>query len=193
MSEFSPLWAEMRVRRKTRNVYLNSSAASRSGKALDRNRYPTQTEPSLRIRQASFDDMAAIAELSRKLAVHVGDPDPGSDASLLLDSGFGREQWFECVVAEEGSRILGFALFCRRFEAHTREKRLWLGDVYVTESRRRDGIGHALIAAVRARGAELGCAAIDFELARGNHAARAFYEYLDGVVHEAVEPWRLPT
>ena len=150
-------------------------------------------ERSLRIRQASFDDMASIAELSRKLAANVADPDPGSDASLLSDSGFGNDRWFECFIAEEGSRIVGFCLFCRRFEAHTRQKRLWLGDVYVTENHRRDGIGCALIAAVQARAAELGCTAIDFELARGNHAARAFYEHLSGVVYEAIEAWRLPT
>ena len=141
------------------------------------------------IRQASFDDMAAIAELSRGLAAHVGDPDPGSDASLLSDSGFGHDRWFECFVAEEGGRIVGFVLFCRRFEAHTRQKRLWLGDVYVIEDQRRDGIGQALMATVQARAAELGCTAIDFELARGNRAARLFYEHLNGTVYEAVEPW----
>jgi GNAT superfamily N-acetyltransferase len=149
-------------------------------------------ELSLRIRQALFEDMAAIAELSRELAAQVGDPDPGSDASLLLDSGFGHDRWFECFVAEEGSRIVAFVLFCRRFEAHTRQKRLWLGDVYVTESHRCDGIGRALVAAVQARAAKLGCAAIDFELARENHAARVFYERLDGVAYDAVESWRLP-
>src|SRR6516165_9264785 len=79
-------------------------------------------EPSLRIRQASFDDMTAVAALSRELAAQVGDPDPGSDPSLLLDSGFGHDRWFECFVAEEGNRIVGYALFCRRFEAHTRQK-----------------------------------------------------------------------
>ena len=137
--------------------------------------------------------MAAIAELSRGLAAHVGDPDPGSDASLLSDSGFGHDRWFECFVAEEGGRIVGFVLFCRRFEAHTRQKRLWLGDVYVIEDQRRDGIGQALMATVQARAAELGCTAIDFELARGNRAARLFYEHLNGAVYEAVEPWGLPT
>ncbi|MGC2075164.1 MAG: GNAT family N-acetyltransferase [Xanthobacteraceae bacterium] len=150
-------------------------------------------KPSLRIRQASLDDMATVAELSRELAAHVGDNDPGSDASLLLDNGFGHDRWFECFVAEDGNRIVGFVLFCRRFEAHTRQKRLWLPDIYVAESRRRDGIGRALVAAVQARAAELGCAAIDFELSRENDAARVFYEHLDGVIYEAVEPWRLPT
>ena len=78
----------------------------------------------MKIRQAIPEDMAAVAELSRELAAHVNDPDPGSDASRLLDCGFGPDRWFECFVAEDGNRIVGFALFCRRFEAHTREKRV---------------------------------------------------------------------
>jgi ribosomal protein S18 acetylase RimI-like enzyme len=68
------------------------------------------------------------------------------------------------------------ALFCRRFEAHTRQKRLWLGDLCVAKDKRRDGIGRSLIAAVQTRAALRGCAAIDLELARGNDLARYFYE-----------------
>jgi ribosomal protein S18 acetylase RimI-like enzyme len=68
-----------------------------------------------------------------------------------------------------------------------------LADIYVAESQRRDGIGRALVVAMQARAAELGCAAIDFELARENDAARVFYEHLDGEIYEAVEPWRLPS
>ena len=60
-------------------------------------------ESSLRICQASFGDMASIVGFSWELATHVGDPDPGSDASLLSDSGFGHDRWFECFVAEECS------------------------------------------------------------------------------------------
>src|SRR5215469_12793085 len=130
----------------------------------------------MRIRQAAPEDMA-----------HVDDPDPGSDASLLLNCGFGPDRWFECLVAEDGNRIVGFALFCRRFEAHTREKRVWVGDLCVVGNQRRHGIGRALVAAVRARAAELGCAAVDLELARGNDMARSFYEHLKGVVCDGTE------
>lgn len=143
------------------------------------------------IRQALPDDAAVIADLSRELAAHVEDPDPGSDISLLLACGFGAERWFECLVAEEDGRIVGFALFCRRFEAHTRQKRLWLGDLCVARDQRRHGIGRALIAAVQARAVELGCAAVDLELACNNHAARAFYEDLQGAPCDQVELWRL--
>jgi len=54
----------------------------------------------MRIRQALPEDMAAVGELSRELAAHVGDPDPGHDASLLSECGFGPDGWFECLVAE---------------------------------------------------------------------------------------------
>jgi ribosomal protein S18 acetylase RimI-like enzyme len=130
----------------------------------------------MKIRQALPEDMAAIAELSRELAAHVNDPDPGSEYSVLVDCAFGLDRWFECLVAEEANRIVGFALFCRRFEAHTRKKRLWLGDLCVAKDKRRDGMGRSLIAAVKTRAAQLGCAAVDLELARGNDLARSFYE-----------------
>ncbi|HLH95129.1 MAG TPA: GNAT family N-acetyltransferase [Xanthobacteraceae bacterium] len=146
----------------------------------------------MRIRQASPDDMSAIVDLSRELAAHVEDPDPGSDMSLLLNYGFGTDRWFDCLVAEDDGRVVGFALFCRRFEAHTREKRLWLGDLCVAGDRRGRGIGRALVTAVQTHAAELGCAAVDLEIARGNHTARVFYERLGAVISDAIELWRLP-
>lgn len=147
----------------------------------------------MKIRYASPHDMAAIAELSRELAAHVNDPDPGSDASMLSDGAFGPDRWFECLVAENTSRIVGFAAFCRKYEAHTREKRLWVSDLWVARDERREGVGRALVAAVRARAAELGCAAVDFDLARGNDIARAFYKRLKATICDEIEPWRLPT
>jgi GNAT superfamily N-acetyltransferase len=147
----------------------------------------------MRIRPALPEDMATVAALSRELAAHVNDPDPPCDPSLLVGCGFGPDQWFECLVAEERNCIIGFALFCRRFEAHTREKRLWLGDLCVAHDRRRDGIGRALVTAVQARAAELGCAAVDFELARGNDVARSFYRHLNAATCEGIEVWRLAT
>jgi ribosomal protein S18 acetylase RimI-like enzyme len=147
----------------------------------------------MKIRPAFPHDMVAIAELSRELAAHVKDPDPGSDASELSDCSFGPDRWFECFVAESTNRVVGFAAFCRRFEAHTREKRVWVSDLWVAANQRREGIGRALIAAVQARAAELGCAAVDFDVARGNDTARAFYKHLEAVICKDIEPRRLPT
>ena len=145
----------------------------------------------MHIRAARPHDMTAVAGISRELAAHVGDPDPGYETAELIRCGFGPDQWFECIVAEEGDRIIGFALFCRRFEAHTRERRLWIGDLCVTGTQRGRGVGRALMGAVQARAQRLGCTAIDLDLAGGNDGARSFYENLKASRDDRIDPWKL--
>jgi hypothetical protein len=47
------------------------------------------------------------------------------------------------------------------------------------------------MAAVQSRAVELGCATVDFELARGNDIARAFYERLGAGTSDEIQPLRL--
>jgi GNAT superfamily N-acetyltransferase len=147
----------------------------------------------MQVRNAEAADMVEVAELSRGLAAHVFDPDPGKDLTLLSTSAFGPDRWFECLVAVAGTRIVGFATYSRIFEAHTREKRLWVGDVYVREEARRRGAGRALISALRERAEALGCTGINFELARGNNVARSFYEKLGAKPSDQVDVVRVST
>lgn len=135
--------------------------------------------------------MSEVAELSRELAAHVLDPDPGSNVTLLSKCGFGTRPWFECLVALVGTRIVGFATYSRICEVHTRDKRLWLGDLFVRPEVRRHGVGRALMAALRHRAAELGCTGITLELARGNDAGRSFYHKLGAEPFREVEVLRL--
>lgn len=129
----------------------------------------------VRIRKAEAADMRQVALLAQQLAVHVGDPDPGADSGLLREAGCGNDPWFECLVAELARQVVGFALFSRTFEAHTREKRLWLSDLCVAHEWRRQGVGQLLLRAVLSRAAGLGCTGVDLVLARGNELGRGFY------------------
>lgn len=147
----------------------------------------------MQVRNAGTADMAVVAELSRGLAAHVFDPDPGADVALLSSCGFGTDRWFECLVAVAGTRIVGFATYGRIFEAHTREKRLWVGDLYVRREARRSGAGRALIAALRERAGALGCVGLTLELARGNNLARSFYEKLGAKPSDQVGVVRIST
>jgi len=147
----------------------------------------------MQVRSAETTDMAEIGELSRGLAAHVCDPDPGKGVALLSACGFGPDRWFECLVAIGGKGIVGFATYSRIFEAHTREKRLWVGDLYVRQEARRGGVGRALIAALRERAEALGCAGITLELARGNDVARSFYATLGAMPSDQLDVVRIPT
>lgn len=145
----------------------------------------------MQVRNAEPADMVEVAALSRVLAAHVRDPDPGKDVRVLATCGHGPDRWFECLVAVAGTRIVGFATHCRIFEAHTREKRLWVGDLYVRPEARRSGAGRALIAALRERAEALGCAGLTLELARGNNVARSFYEKLGARPSDKVDVVRI--
>lgn len=128
------------------------------------------------IRRARPDDADALARLSRALAAHVADPDPGSDTSPIVEACFGPERWLEVLVAEREGVILGLAAYGRRFELHTRQKTLWLADLVVAECARCQGVGRLLLQEVRRRALHLGCHAVVADLWVCNASARSFYD-----------------
>ena len=125
------------------------------------------------------EDAPAIVEMAHELAAAVEDPAPKLAASDLIHHGVGPEKWFDCLVAAVADQILGYALFCRGFEAHTGKKRLWLGDLYVRPAARRRGTGRALMSAVARHALENGCDAVYWELWRMNSTGQALYRALN--------------
>src|SRR5216684_6402069 len=102
--------------------------------------------------------------MARELAAVVGDAAPAVLESDLIRDGFGPERWFDCLVAEAPNQLVGYALMCKAFEAHTGKKRLWLGDLYVRPAARRSGAGRSLMAVVANRALEFDCEAVYWEL-----------------------------
>jgi GNAT superfamily N-acetyltransferase len=127
------------------------------------------------VRPMRSEDAPDVVSMASELAAAVDDPAPALSESDLIRNGFGPERWFDCLVAELGGQPVGYAVFCKGFEAHTARKRLWLGDLYVRPGARRSGVGHALMAAVARRALELGCEAVYWELWRANVTGAAFY------------------
>lgn len=148
---------------------------------------PRSSGPKLRVRTACESDAPALARLSRELAQHVHDPDPGDDAAEIVELGIGEAAWFECLVAELEGEVVGFASFCRRFELHTRARTLWLGDFAIAKAHRRKGIGQELMRALRRRAVDLGCETISLELWSGNASARAFYDQIGAQIETELE------
>ena len=95
---------------------------------------------------------------------------------------FSPDPWCECLVAVRAGVIVGFVLFGRRFEAHTGLKSLWIADLAVSTSLRGQGIGDALLNAVRRRAEELGANSITLEDRKENHGALCFYDRAGAMV-----------
>jgi GNAT superfamily N-acetyltransferase len=102
----------------------------------------------------------------------------------LEQLGFGPDRWFECLVAEDDTDVIGFALTCKRFEARTRQRRLWIADLFVVPSARTRGVGHLLMNALAERAQVLGCVGLSWELWNGNVTGRRFYESLGAHVSQ---------
>ena len=132
------------------------------------------------IRAMRSEDAVGIVAMARELAASVADPAPGLTVSDLTRDGFGADRWFECLVAEVDDRLVGYVLFCKAFEAHTAQRRLWIGDLYVRAEARHHGVGRALIAAVARHALQRGCDAVYWELWRKNGSGEAFFQSLHG-------------
>lgn len=84
------------------------------------------------------------------------------------------------LIADEGGEAVGYC-FCkiRDDAAHgalAAHKCLWIDDLCVDESHRKNGIATALIEAAKAMGKQLGCSAVELNVWEFNENARAFYE-----------------
>ncbi len=143
------------------------------------------------VRPMRAEDAAEVVAMARALAAAVDDPDPPLTAADLVANGLGAERWFDCLVVEADGSLVGYALYCRAFEAHTAQRRLWLGDLFVRPQARRASAGRALMAALARSALELGCAGIHWELWRLNGLGRAFYDELGAIVESDLALLRL--
>ena len=142
------------------------------------------------IRPMQAEDAAPIVEMARELAAAVDDPEPVLDADDLVRDGTGAERWFDCLVAVAAGVIVGYAMMCRGYEAHTAKRRVWLSDLYVRKQARQMGVGRTLMTAVARHAMAQGCDAIYFDLWRSNRAGKSFYESLGAAEVADLAIWR---
>ena len=96
------------------------------------------------IRKGTPQDMPAVLELIKELAVFEKEPDAVLlTADDLVKDGFGTNPLFYTFVAEEEGEIIGMALFYHRYSTW-KGKTIHLEDLIVKESKRGTGAGSAL-------------------------------------------------
>ena len=107
----------------------------------------------LSMRAAGPDDAAlihgfvvALAEYEREPAAVEVTPD------MLREQLASQAPPFECVIAEVDGSPAGFALFFHTYSTWRGKRGLWLEDLFVLPSRRRHGVGKALLAHLAASG-----------------------------------------
>ena len=137
--------------------------------------------PGFRIRHARREDAAAVAVLGNKLNLQHGLPENFTEASVLRD-GFDGPLTFALLVAEDsaqdGSRVVGYALYHPQYNSDLPGWGLWLVDLFVEPELRGQGLGRRLLAAVAAEAVASGFVSLWWGVTSANRNARDFYAAL---------------
>ena len=97
------------------------------------------------------------------------------DRRRLKQELFGTRPVIEAVLAWEGARALGFALFFHNFSTFLTRRGLYLEDLFVVPDARGRGIGKALIRHGARVAVERGCGRYEWSVLDWNRPAIEFY------------------
>jgi len=120
-----------------------------------------------------------IAELIRALAEYEHlEHEAVLDEADLNEHLFGARPYAEVLLAEEGARVVGFALFFHNFSTFLARPGLYLEDLFVRPERRGQGHGQALLSALAKLALERGCGRFEWSVLDWNEPALRFYRKL---------------
>lgn len=134
------------------------------------------------VRFATPEDMPVVLDLIKELAAYeqAASEVKNSSAQLIKD-GFGNNPAFECVVAERESEVVGFALFFTSYSTW-KGKCLYLEDLCVKESLRRNGVGKKLFDFVLQLAKDRKMKRLSWQVLDWNESAISFYKKYDTVL-----------
>lgn len=145
------------------------------GIAFKNNRMPVN------IRKVEPADFTFILALINEFALFQKTP---GKVSITLEQMEKEKDFFQCFVAEtNGHTIIGFASFYFTYFSWS-GKGLFLDDLYVTESYRKQGIGVQLLNAVIELGKKEQCKKLRWQVSGWNKNAIGFYKKIGAVIDD---------
>ncbi len=147
--------------------------------------------PAVRVRRARRRDAEAIAALAMVLGRHILAKDSRTTTDDILTYAFGRQRLCDILVAQDGGRVIGYALYRVFFEGFSGYRRMFLSDLAISAGARRSGVGRALMVALSREALRLGCDVMTWECSDHDPVALGFYGGLNARPIEAMVSLRL--
>jgi GNAT superfamily N-acetyltransferase len=133
----------------------------------------------LKIRTAEEEDVPVLLQFIKKLALyerlsHV----VTATEEILRRNLFGEKRAAEAILAEYQGRVTGFAVYFYNFSTFEGKPGIFIEDLYVDESHRRQGLGLAMFMYIARLAKERGCGRLEWSVLDWNEPAIHFYENL---------------
>ena len=139
----------------------------------------------LTIRFAGPDDAATLHRFIVALAVYEKEPDAVEVTPAILEAQMRSVRPpFECLLAEDDGRALGFALFFQSYSTWRGRPGIYLEDLFVDEAERHRGVGRALLVRLAALAVERECGRLEWAVLDWNEPAIRFYRSLGAVAQD---------
>jgi GNAT superfamily N-acetyltransferase len=136
----------------------------------------------LTIREASEYDVPVILQLIRELAEY----ERLSHSVVATEAGlretlFGPRPFAEALIAENGSDVVGFALFFHNYSTFLGQPGIYLEDLFVRPAYRGRGAGTALFRRLARLAVDRGCGRLEWAVLDWNEPALKFYRRVGAV------------
>lgn len=139
------------------------------------------------IREATMQDSTIIMELIWELAKYERlEHEVTADANIIEQNLFGQAPRAFALIAEEGSRPVGFCLYFYNFSTFVGRLGIYIEDIFVRPECRGLGIGKQLFARLGEIAEANQCGRIEWWVLDWNKDAIAFYESFGA---EAMSEW----
>ena len=133
------------------------------------------------IRKGDARDFPAIFTLIKEFSVFQKTPEK---VTIMLDQMIADENIFQCFVAETtNNNIIGFATFYFTYYSWS-GKGLYLDDLYVTETFRKQGIGKMLLEKVIELAKSNHCKKVRWQVSKWNTNGIDFYKRMGATVDD---------
>lgn len=141
------------------------------------------------INAATPADVATILHLIHALA----DYEKMSDQVVATEQGlhealFGAQPAAECLIAREGARPVGFALFFHNFSTFRGQRGIYLEDLFVEPACRGRGYGRALLQRLAQLAEARNCARLEWSVLDWNTPSIGFYKSLGA---KQLQEWQI--
>ena len=134
---------------------------------------------SIRIEKASEENIPQILALLYEFAEYekLLDSFEVTEERLRI-AFFGDGKVAEAIVAFDGERAIGYAIFFPYFATFRGQRGIYLEDIYLTTQARGKGVGEMMLKYIAKIAKERGFERIDFQVLEWNAPAIGFYERL---------------